>query len=72
MYLANDGLQNNRIRRLPEPEEKLYVRCSGKKYDEKSLFIKKDVQQNIKFQPEYTKSKFSNNHDTPTKIFSHM
>jgi len=56
-----------KLRRPPEPEEKLFVMCSGEKYDKKSLFIKKDVQQNIKLQPEYTKSKFSKNHDTTTK-----
>ena len=40
-----------KLRRLPEPEEKLYVRCSGKKYDEKSLFIKKIEEEKPKLFP---------------------
>ena len=40
-----------KLRRLPEPEEKLYVRCSGKKYNEKSLFIKKIEEEKPKLFP---------------------
>ena len=40
-----------KLRRLPEPEEKLYVRCSGEKYDEKSLFIKKIEEEKPKLFP---------------------
>ena len=40
-----------KLRRSPEPEEKLYVRCSGEKYDEKSLFIKKIEEEKPKLFP---------------------
>ena len=40
-----------KLRRLPEPEEKLYVRCSGEKFDEKSLFIKKIEEEKPKLFP---------------------
>jgi len=40
-----------KLRRSPEPEEKLYVRCSGEKFDEKSLFIKKIEEEKPKLFP---------------------
>ena len=40
-----------KLRRSTEPEEKLYVRCSGEKYDEKSLFIKKIEEEKPKLFP---------------------
>jgi len=40
-----------KLRRSPEPEEKLYVRCSGEKYGEEALFIKKIEEEKPKLFP---------------------
>ena len=61
-----------KLRRLPEPEEKLYVRCSGKKYDEKSLFIKKIEEEKPKLFPKSDLIDDKTNEKPSNKILDQM
>ena len=61
-----------KLRRLPEPEEKLYVRCSGKKYDEKSLFIKKIEEEKQKLFPKSDPIDDKTNEKPSNKILDQM
>ena len=61
-----------KLRRLPEPEEKLYVRCSGKKYDEKSLFIKKIEEEKPKLFPKSDPIDDKTNEKPSNKILDKM
>ena len=61
-----------KLRRLPEPEEKLYVRCSGKKYNEKSLFIKKIEEEKPKLFPKSDLIDDKTNEKPSNKILDKM
>ena len=61
-----------KLRRLPEPEEKLYVRCSGKKYNEKSLFIKKIEEEKPKLFPKSDLIDDKTNEKPSNKILDQM
>ena len=61
-----------KLRRSPEPEEKLYVRCSGEKYDEKSLFIKKIEEEKPKLFPKSDPIDGKTNEKPSNKILDQM
>ena len=61
-----------KLRRLPEPEEKLYVRCSGKKYGEEALFIKKIEEEKPKLFPKSDLIDDKTNEKPSNKILDKM